>query len=515
MNSGPTIAQDELWRLFDLSLAPADGTPVGYIQHMLDGCVHLFRASGASVFLLNADTGIYELAAQSGIDSHIPMGASIRNGEGIAGACIASGKPMLVTDPLQHPLLRGKVASRRRGVGSSLVLPLMTPDCRCIGVLNLTRGPAENCFSEEDLPVAASLASHAALAAANMLAVAAKDAAKNEAQQARDKIRAMISCLGVAVLAVDADKRITDWNGEARELLDGYVIGEPFTPIEERIDNPVWQALERALDQAIGGSRAQTRAFDSEADRSWSIVGAPLDGGGATAVVQDFTPHVRAAQEMARLKRLAEIGQMTAAVAHEIRNPLTGISGAAQMICDGAGDPTEFGLMIRNEVDKLNSLCDEFLEFARQPVLKKERFALRQMLAEVVKHHAPAAEAAGVELTLKDGEGDGVIVGDPVRVRQVAHNLVLNAIQACKRGDRVTVEVGGTGFAVKDTGPGMDQAAADNLFTPFFTTKAKGTGLGLSNVRKIVDAHGGRVTVRSQPGQGTTFEVDFELRRIA
>lgn len=515
MKARPTIAQDELWRLFDLSFAASDGTLNGYLQQMLDGCVHLFRASGASVFLLDGEDGRYRLAAQSGIDSKVPMGASITPGQGIAGASISSGRPMLVADPLQHPLLKGKVASKRRDVGSSLVLPLMPHAGRCLGVLNLTRGPQEPCFATSDLPVAVSLAGHAALAVSNALALAAKDAAKAEAQQAGDKLRSMISCLGVGVLAVDSHKRLTDWNPEARELLDGYALGEAFEPKKERVDNRLWLSVEKALDQAIVGSRAHSRAFDADEDRSWSIVSAPLDGGGATAVIQDFTLHVRAAREMARLKRLAEIGQMTAAVAHEIRNPLTGISGAAQMICDGAGDPVEFALMIRSETEKLSELCSEFLDFARPAELKRADFHLKELLADVVKHHGPAAGKAGVELSLEGSEDEDGVVGDAVRIRQVAHNLVLNALQACRPGDQVVVEVRPGGFTVRDTGAGMDQTMADKLFTPFFTTKARGTGLGLCNVRKIVDAHGGHISVRSEPGHGTTFEVDLDVRRIA
>jgi signal transduction histidine kinase len=127
----------------------------------------------------------------------------------------------------------------------------------------------------------------------------------------------------------------------------------------------------------------------------------------------------------------------------------------------------------------------------------------------VIERHQAEFYAAGIRLRLETKPDLPTIECDPLRVEQVFRNLILNAMQACKSGDRVNVEVEATGFAVKDTGEGIRPDLMINLFAPFFTTKASGTGLGLSTVRKIVDAHGWDIRVESSPAEGTAFRVFY------
>jgi signal transduction histidine kinase len=357
-------------------------------------------------------------------------------------------------------------------------------------------------FSSDELKKAGSLAKHIALAVSNALLFAEKDLAAQEMRLARDKIRTLFSCLAVAVLSVDGNCHPTEWNVE-------------FDNIHEELKlESLSGALNQALQSAVSGERCVRFAYDEVADRSWSIVAAPLsDGCGATAAIQEVTDRDRAQKELSRLRRLAEIGQMTAAIAHEIRNPLTGISGAAQMLCDLDENCKEFSLMIKEEAERLNELCNSFLEFARPLTLNESPIDLKKTLQKVVNHHESVAQDRGVTMHI---EGDDTtLIADQRRIEQVAHNLILNAIQACSPGDRVVVHTGSHGFYVSDTGAGMSEEQIGKLFTPFFTTKAAGTGLGLSSVRKIIEAHGGEIKVNSNAGHGTTFEVEFDNRRIA
>lgn len=496
-----SIARDEFWRLFDVAHSRGGGTLHGYLQKVLDGCVHLFGASGASVFVREGHSGLYRLAARSGADAKAPLGALIQPGIGIAGACIESGRPLLVDDPLQHPLLKGKVSQKRRDVRSSIVLPLITPSQECVGVMNLSRGPDVEPYAESDMEAAASLAKHAALAVSNALLLAEKDSAAREANDAKDKLQALFACLGAGVVSIDESGNATDCNPEAEKI-------GALNP-----DAPIYEALFSALRESAAGKRHERYFHDGETNRSFQIVCAPLSGGGATATIHEVTDLERTQKELSRLRRLAEIGQMTAAIAHEIKNPLTGISSAAQMLCAYDGISKEFGSMIKEDADKLNDLCNSFLDFARPLAIREESVEVNELFAKVAGRHRAEAVQRGVTVRVS---GEKLLLkGDSARLEQVAHNLVLNAIQACRPGDSVHICVTDKGFSVADTGQGMTQDQMGKLFTPFFTTKPNGTGLGLSNVRKIIDAHEGEIRVKSQAGQGTVFEVEFDRRRIA
>lgn len=226
-------------------------------------------------------------------------------------------------------------------------------------------------------------------------------------------------------------------------------------------------------------------------------------------LIESKTAEASASAELARISRLAEIGQMTAAVAHEIRNPLTGIKSAAQLIAKNPELGAEFAGIIEDEVEKLNILCDEFLEFSRPLALRCQHGTLGAIAQRLVSLMLPEFRGRAVDLQLEIESNLPTIKIDPVRFEQVMRNLLQNALQACVGGGTVTVRVDAKGVTVTDTGVGMNEEALQKLFTPFFTSKPDGTGLGLCNVRKIVDAHGGTIQVHSEPGKGSNFRVEL------
>ncbi len=219
----------------------------------------------------------------------------------------------------------------------------------------------------------------------------------------------------------------------------------------------------------------------------------------------------RAAQaEVARMKRMAEIGQMTASIAHEIRNPLTGIRSAAQMIQQSPEMADELATIIQEEADRLNDLCTDFLDFAKPVAVNFETTTLEQIVARQARLLEPGFEAKGVALNLKLNPEKPTIKADASRCGQVVHNLLRNALQATESGGQVTLEESPQGFAVTDNGSGMTAHQLERLFSPFFTTKADGTGLGLNMVQRIVEAHGWSIAVESEPGTGTTVRIGWQ-----
>lgn len=510
------MADHDLAPLFDVSKASRKAGLQDYLRGILEGCASWFGASGTSVFIRHDASDSFLLAAKTGADSTVPDEASFRVGHGIAGAAIDAGKPMLVQDPQDNPLLTGRVQPRHE-IGSAMIVPLITAESGCIGVLNVSRRIGEPPLSHSDLAQAAPLARHIALAVENARLFAAMDEAISQTSRANEKLDAIISCLGVGILVADAEGSIEQWNPEA-EAIVGHRIPRRAQLLKtlSSCPAPLRRGAAKAFRQALRGKRSVERAQDEETQQAWSVVASPLPRGGATIAIQDLTEQEKALKELDRVKRLAEIGQLTAAIAHEIRNPLTGIRSAAQIVQSAPGELAEFGKIIEREALKLNALCDDFLDFARPLNLVLDRLDLVDILQRVCSEYQAMAHKHQVRLRLViDGSKAPKVKGDQMRVEQVCRNLILNGIQASRQNGNVTVSLIRGVLVVEDEGQGIESEVVGKLFTPFFTTKANGTGLGLSNVRKIVDAHGWQISVSTQPGMGTRFEIRFQQKKAA
>lgn len=497
----------DVWTLFDTSTA-GRGTLEEYLHIVLDRCAEWFKASGASIFLHVEGTETYALAAKGGHESSVPDDAIIRRGEGIAGTCIAKREPILLSNPMNHPALADSITIRNKRLGSSIVVPLMGTDGGCIGVLNLSRTRRERAFSEDDLRYASSLAGHIALAVANGRLVSKLRLAVDEATRSHSKLDTVLSSLGVGIVVFDSGGNIEHLNPEAAALctIPGPtnlrdLTNAIFTGLGEPLARVANQSMRGERSSAVGRVEAQARAF--------ALAGSPLPGGGATVAIQDTTEHEQALQEVARVRRLAEIGQMTATIAHEIRNPLWAMRGAAQVIQSDIEHAAEFGKIIEEEVIKLSELCNGFLEFAKPIELVMEEVQLSEIAARLADRHRTQFDDAGVKLTVVTVGEPEPVRADSTRVEQVLRNLLLNALQATLRGGEVILTVSGSRVSVEDTGCGVEQEHLEKLFVPFFTTKADGSGLGLSTVKKIVDEHGAVLGVNTNPGQGSRFEINW------
>ena len=509
-----TISERDVLDLFDVSWASDARGLEHYLDVLLRRSARWFDATSASIFLLQ-ESGEYVLAARTGRGRRAPIHARLRSGEGIAGRSIETGEPLLVTDPTENALLKGKVAARV-DLGSSMIVPLATPESGCIGVVNLGRGRMEPAFTTRDLRHAKSFARHLALGVSNARLLARMNTAISKAKALHEKLGAVIDTLGVGVVVVNPFGEVTECNPEAVAYIGAVPNpGASWFSSLARAPSHVAEPFDAVITGALAGQPTRKRAYDPASDRSWSLTGSPMPDGGVAVAVHEITGHERAQRELSRLSRLAEIGQMTAAIAHEIRNPLTGIRSAAQFVRQNPNDAAEFGAIIEEEALKLNSLCDEFLEFARPLTLHVAPCSLGALIRHVTEMHRADFDAAHVALDVQIPDPEPKMIGDSSRIEQVCRNLVLNALQASRPGGTVTVVADDEGFVVRDEGLGMSDATIGSLFTPFFTTRPSGTGLGLSNVRKIVDAHGGEISVASKVGKGTTFSVRLATRKIA
>jgi signal transduction histidine kinase len=209
-----------------------------------------------------------------------------------------------------------------------------------------------------------------------------------------------------------------------------------------------------------------------------------------------------------RAERLAALGQLTAGLAHELRNPLASIKGSADLLArsSGAKDPMakELGEIISSEVDRTNLLVTRFLAFARPLEPQREITEITEVIDRAAKH-------ANVQIEREYSPDVPKLPIDPALIEQVFINLLSNAAQASEAGQpiRVTTRLDGRTVIVDvtDHGSGIPADKIETIFNPFFTTKQSGVGLGLAIVSKIMVGHGGRMTVDSEQGKGSTFHV--------
>ena len=238
-----------------------------------------------------------------------------------------------------------------------------------------------------------------------------------------------------------------------------------------------------------------------------------------------------AAAESARLQeqlrhadRLATIGQLAAGVAHELNEPLGNVLGFAQLAKKGGAD----GASLASDLDKIvaaamhaREIVRKLMLFARQTPPTKTKVNLNTVIIEGLYLVEARCAKGGVELVRHLEPDLPDIVADPSQLHQVLVNLVVNAVQAMPDGGTLTIWTGRSdgyvALVVEDTGCGMTEAARSQVFIPFFTTKDvnEGTGLGLSVVHGIVSAHGGTITVASELGRGTRFEILLPLAGLA
>ena len=227
--------------------------------------------------------------------------------------------------------------------------------------------------------------------------------------------------------------------------------------------------------------------------------------------------------EVRRAERLAALGQLTAGLAHELRNPLGTMKTSAEMLARQVAQENaiakEMAGFIASEVDRTNSLITRFLDFARPQHLKLETADIAALLDGAIGRFEREQKDMGTSVTVFKNYSPDV---PPVRfdaqlMERVVSNLLVNAAQASPPGGIVTVKTlsdqDEVEVAVIDRGSGIDPKNIENIFNPFFTTKSDGIGFGLAIISKIVDEHGGRITVESALGEGSVFRVFLPLRR--
>lgn len=357
-------------------------------------------------------------------------------------------------------------------------------------------------------------------------------------RESERKYRDLIDNAPEMILTIDRAGRIQHHNRTTLQIL-GYGEGEAPASWADLVgrDAPAraWEEVERIFDQPAGPAAEFETVFCDRAGNPKSVLvrvaglARPPRGPETVRVfVQDTTERKQLEERMAEYarqaeekKRLATVGQMVAGIAHEVRTPLQVITAGFDALAGAAPLDLEAELARSREgIRQIRKLIDDLLNYSKEIQLEWIEVDPASLLTSVLADLAEdlAGRRLAVERSVEPGLGR--LEADPFRLKQVLLNLLRNAIEATPDGGRVGVAAAaargggrdGTGggtveFRVTDSGRGIPHHDLEKIFVPFYTTKPRGTGLGLPIVRRIVDAHGGRIEVASVPGQGTTVRI--------
>lgn len=224
-----------------------------------------------------------------------------------------------------------------------------------------------------------------------------------------------------------------------------------------------------------------------------------------------------------RAERLAELGTLTAGLAHEIKNPLSTIQLNLQLLQEDLPAESIGGSRVHNrlrtvrqEASRLREILDDFLKYAGNLTLERESTDINVLVEDLCDFFAPQAAASKVNLRFTPSPTPVTLSVDSKLIKQALLNLMLNATQAMPSGGdlmiAVSVDVADARISVTDTGPGISADGVKRIFDAYYTTKKGGTGLGLPMTRRIAEEHGGRVAIESEPGKGTRFTISLPLR---
>jgi len=332
--------------------------------------------------------------------------------------------------------------------------------------------------------------------------------------------RAMLTNISSGLMFVNPRGRIRSFNAAATQIT-GFSLSDVY-------DSPVWDQFpcfdirnSNELNEVMRGEGVLQRSDGSTLPLGFSttrvrdVFGEIL---GLLVVFQDLTDSLEMEQRLRRADRLAAVGRLASAMAHEIRNPLASISGSVQLLMEGTDvsdqDRRLMGIVV-HEAERLSRLLTDFLAFARPSRPNPAPFAVADLFDELVAMLKQDHRFHGITF-IREENPDDHCIADRGLLQQALWNLAINASEAMQGRGRLYLgyDPEGAILSVEDDGPGVPPEVMGKLFEPFFTTKNHGSGLGLATVYSIVEAHGGLIDVSSGRHGGARFSISLPQREI-
>ncbi len=491
------------------------------LPHVMSAsALRLTKASGCTLFLLDEEQTNLLVASRNGYEQWPgEQSGRIKVGEGMVGGVAGSGVAALVRDVSLEPGGRETLV----GVASQLAVPLIC-EKRVLGVLHV-----ESCrkaaFSEDDLKVLMIFAGHAASLIKNARLY-------GQVMTERNFRENILESSPNSVVSINLKKEISSINRRTEDIFRlkrGDVLGRKAADVFAR---DITQIIDLALDthRVVDYQEINKNSRDGNAailgitssllrNHQRNLIGAML-------IIRDLTEEKRTEELIRRMDRLTSLGQLSAGIAHEIRNPLTSMNFNVQLLAKKVVATEATKELIDDTlegIDRIKTLVKGMLDFAKPslPCLKSD--SLLRVLNDSIALIDSQLKKKGVEVVLEGDEDFPEVILDAHQIQQVFVNLLLNGMEAMPGGGRISItsrverdpakQGGQVVLHCADAGTGIAHENLSKIFNPFFTTKPEGTGLGLPIVHKILEQHNASVDVVSEEGRGTTFILRFPIVR--
>lgn len=356
---------------------------------------------------------------------------------------------------------------------------------------------------------------------------------QKELIEARNFLESIIEKAGDAITVVDREGKIIYWN-EGAETIYGYrkeeVLGRK--PLDFLF--PQNETLKIREEKRFQGLMAQVwkgevvanvevkRQTKGGREITVSVTISPLKDAsgeivGASRICKDVTQMKKAEEKLLLSERLSSMGELIAGVAHEIRNPLSGIKINTQILARKKDFPVLEKQLLDSTlegIEKIQKIVEDMLDYAKPRAAEYKKEEINTIVEKSLDVLNIQLKNANILTAFERGKALPLVKIDRHQIQQVLINMMLNAIHAMDKGGALTVRTfitdsGGLGIEVKDTGVGISAAHLKRIFDPFFTTKSRGTGLGLSISMKLLENHGASIDVASAEGKGSVFTIRF------
>jgi PAS domain S-box-containing protein len=520
---------ERLSGLYHISLMMGTGAEVSTICELLTRKIARLLGADMCVILLSDEKEklIYaQLPAYGVSDSHVQSLRSRLDEKNIATWVYKTREPYLTNDIATDSLI-SRQAAELLGVSAILAVPLQAGEIT-LGTLEVMN--KEGGFAEDDKRLVTIFASQAAHLIVNaQLFEQVRDSEERYRQIFESALDGLYRSTpeGSLVTVNPALARLLGCDGP-EDLVGANLIRDFFTDLEaaERLLEEVRRRglaldVECELRRRTGESlsaRLSIRAVTDEANHEPYHLG----------IVRDVTEQKRLSEQLIISKQLAVVGELVAGVAHEVRNPLCGITTTLSALARQLKDRESvqpFIDVVMTEADHLNRLMEELLEHSRPSRPDNHPTDVRDMVREIISEWGGQAAAKGIALNFEPAESLPTLCLDQRKMHGVFANLLNNALEHTERGGQVSIRVSAPNgdqerrnghteirVEIKDTGAGIAPDDLPKIFEPFFTTRTTGTGLGLAIVRKTIHDHGGTVTAASEKGRGTTFIINLPVK---
>ena len=356
---------------------------------------------------------------------------------------------------------------------------------------------------------------------------------QKELIETKNFLESIVEKAGDAISVVDLEGKVLFWN-EGAEKIYGYmkeeVLGKNLSqflyPRDEKLKAEEEKLMEKLMARMKKGEVIPNVEVKRQTKEGKEIITSmtisPLRDAegrimGASRICKDITHLKKAEERLVLAERLSSLGELTAGVAHELRNPLAGIKINTQVLSRKKDLPEMEKKLLNSTqegIEKIQKIVDDMLHFAKPKAFHFKEEEINEVVDKSLAILQTKLKKGNISSAFEGAQGLPKLRIDIHQIQQVLINLMLNAIQAMEDGGTLSVRTfledgGGVGIEVRDTGIGIPRAHLKKIFDPFFTTKSEGTGLGLSISLKILENHGATVDVVSEAGKGSAFTIHF------